>query len=68
MHFKQYNPKFGFSISSIDDLEEAIIHFGILPFFSNCIEGFSVEEMAEPGMLFGGAAGEEGCWGVEKDL
>lgn len=62
MHFKQYNPKFGFSISSIDDLEEAIIHFGILPFFSNCIEGFSVEEMAEPGMLFGGAAGEEGCW------
>lgn len=62
MLFKPHNTKFGFSISSKDELEEAALHFGILPFFSNCITGFSIEEMAVPGALFGGASGEEGCW------
>lgn len=62
MQLKQHNPKFGLSISSQDELEEVALHFGILPFFSNRITGFSIEEMAAPGMLFGGSAGNEGCW------
>lgn len=35
-------------------LEETIERIGLLPFFSNNIPGFSVEEMTEPGLLFGG--------------
>lgn len=42
-------------------LEEAAIHYGILPFFPNNIPGFSVEEMTTPEMLFGGNE-YEGCW------
>lgn len=49
-------------IDSCDSLEQAAIRFGILPFFRNPIRGFSVEEMAAPGMLFGGFDGYEGCW------
>lgn len=50
-------------ISTIHDLERAALHYGLLPFFSNNIHGFSVEEMAAPGKLFGGFDGEnEGCW------
>ena len=62
MLFKPFSRRFGVSISSRDELESAALHFGILPFFSNCIKGFSIEEMTVPGMLFGGTAGEEGCW------
>lgn len=62
MLFKPFSRRFGVSISSRDELESAALHFGILPFFSNCIKGFSIEEMTVPGMLFGGSAGEEGCW------
>lgn len=48
-------------ISSQTELEEAALHYGILPFFPNNIPGFSVEEMCAPGMLFGGNE-YEGCW------
>ena len=49
-------------IASKDQLEKAALKMGMLPFFSNRIAGFSVEEMAAPGMLFGGTGGEYGCW------
>lgn len=48
-------------ISSQNELEEYAMRFGILPFFRNNIPGFSVDEMAAPGMLFGGNE-FEGCW------
>lgn len=50
------------TISSKDQLEKAALHFGILPFFRNNIEGFSVEGMAAPGMLFGETSDDYGCW------
>lgn len=48
-------------IDSLQSLEEATLHFGLLPFFNNPIKGFSVEEMCAPGLLFGGN-NDEGCW------
>lgn len=55
--------KFSFphDIDSKEKLEEYAIYYGILPFFPNPINGLSVEEMAAPGMLFGGNS-YEGCW------
>lgn len=49
-------------IESMMQLEEAAVKYGILPFFSNRIPGFSVEEMAAPGKLFGETQEEYGCW------
>lgn len=49
-------------IDSKATLEEAARFFGVLPFFRNPVKGFSVEEMAAPGMLFGDNGSEEGCW------
>ena len=49
-------------ISSKDQLEKAALDYGLLPFFSNRIPGFSVEEMAAPGMLFGEESDDYGCW------
>lgn len=49
-------------IDSRESLEKAALKYGILPFFSNKIAGFSVEEMTVPGLLFGGSNGYEGCW------
>lgn len=46
-------------IDSIESMERAATDWGILPFFRNGIRGFSVQEMAAPGALFGD---EEGCW------
>lgn len=51
-----------FMITNRKLLEKAALHYGMLPFFANKIEGFSIEEMAAPGMLFGGSHGEAGCW------
>ncbi len=49
-------------ISSKEQLEKAALRYGLLPFFSNKIPGFSVEEMAAPGMLFGEGRDDYGCW------
>ena len=49
-------------IDSRESLERAAVEYGILPFFKNPIEGFSVEEMTLPGLLFGGSEGYDGCW------
>lgn len=48
-------------IRSQQDLEQAALNYGILPFFRNNIKGFSVEEMTPPALLFGGNE-YEGCW------
>lgn len=48
-------------ISTQADLENAAIEYGILPFFRNNIQGFSIEEMTAPELLFGGNE-YEGCW------
>lgn len=49
-------------IASKDQLEQAALSLGMLPFFSNPVPGFSVEEMAAPGMLFGDTRDDYGCW------
>lgn len=49
-------------IDSRENLEKAALRYGILPFFNNKIEGFSIAEMTLPGLLFGGNDGYDGCW------
>lgn len=49
-------------IASKEQLEQAAINYGLLPFFTNVIPGFSVQEMAAPGMLFSDTADGYGCW------
>ena len=49
-------------IASREQLEKTALHYGMLPFFANRIAGFSVEEMAAPGMLFGEERDDYGCW------
>lgn len=49
-------------IDTLQKLEDAAINYGLLPFFSNSVPGFSVEEMAAPGMLFGSDSQSYGCW------
>lgn len=49
-------------IASKEQLERAALRFGMLPFFANRIPGFSVQEMAAPGMLFGETRDDYGCW------
>lgn len=49
-------------IDSMRKLEKAAVSCGVLPFFANSIEGFSVEEMAAPGALFGESVADYGCW------
>lgn len=48
-------------ITSQQEMEEAAVYYGILPFLRSNIPGFSVEEMTTPGLLFGGND-YEGCW------
>ncbi|MBR2664197.1 MAG: hypothetical protein IKE25_10815 [Clostridia bacterium] len=39
-------------IHSMDDLAQAIQYYGILPFFTNRVSGWSVEEMCDPDVYF----------------
>lgn len=48
-------------ILSKQDLENAIIEYGVLPFFRNEVRGLSIEEMTPPGLIFGGND-FDGCW------
>lgn len=48
-------------IHSLQDLENTIEQIGMLPFFANNIPGFSIEQMIEPGLLFGDD-GLDGAW------
>ena len=50
------------TIDSQTAMEEAISTYGVMPFFHNPVKGFSIVEITEPGMLFGGNEGYDGCW------
>lgn len=45
--------RFGIIIEHQEQLESLIKELGFLPFFRNGIEGFSIEEMTPPELLFG---------------
>lgn len=51
----------GIMVETQEQLESVIAEWGFLPFFKNAIEGFSVEEIVAPDLLFG-EHGEEGAW------
>ena len=49
----------GYRIRTKEDMEEAVREYGILPFFSHSIAGYSIEEMCDPKVYFGD---EPGVW------
>ena len=51
-----------FEICSRSDLIDAIHEYGFLPFFSNSIDGFSVEEHIDPDCWYHGESGEWQAW------
>lgn len=46
-------------ISSIEDLEQAVQELGLLPYFTNSVPGFSIEEHVNPRVWF---SDEPGTW------
>lgn len=48
--------EFNFTVRTKDDLKNAVEKFGIVPFFSNSIPGFSVEEHAVPEVWYSGGS------------
>ena len=50
----------GLTVESREELERLIQEWGFLPFFRNGIEGFSIEELVPPDLLFG-EHGEQGA-------
>ena len=48
-----------FTIRTKKDLINAVERFGILPYFANTLQGFSIEEHCAPAAWF---SGEEGVW------
>ena len=44
-------------IDSKEKMKEAVNHYGILPFFKNTIQGFSIEEMCTPEVYFSSQVG-----------
>lgn len=53
--------RFSIIIEKQSQLESIIKQFGFMPFFKNTIEGFSIEEMTPPELLFGDDM-ENGPW------
>ena len=49
-------------IDSKERLEQAVLAYGLLPFFRSPVPSLSVEEMAAPGFLFGDMRDDYGCW------
>jgi len=55
--------RFNISIERQDQLEKLIREWGFVPFFRNGIQGFSIEEMTPPDLLFGDDnSGSDGPW------
>lgn len=54
--------RFSIVIEHQQQVEELIRRWGFLPFFKNCIPGFSIEEMTPPDLLFGDDF-NQGPWG-----
>ena len=52
---------YDFYVRSKKDLIDAIQKFGILPYFSNTVPGFSLEEHCSPSVLFSDT-GENDTW------
>lgn len=48
------------TITSPDELEEAALHYGMLPFFSSPVPGLSIREMIHPSLWFSDS--DEGPW------
>lgn len=58
--------RFGIIIETQEQIEQLIRDWGFLPFFKNGIEGFSIEEMTPPEILFGDGTTDDfnnGPWG-----
>lgn len=58
--------RFGIIIETQEQVEQLIREWGFLPFFKNGIEGFSIEEMTPPEILFGDGTTDgfnNGPWG-----
>lgn len=49
-------------INRPESMERAIREMGIIPFFSNRIPGYSIQEMTAPGCWFGGDDDPLGPW------
>ena len=47
-------------IHNVEELLALVEHFGFLPFFKNCIPGFSIEEFCPPELWFSDNA--DGPW------
>ena len=54
--------KYDFYVRSRDDLIEAIHTFGIVPYFSNTIPGFSLEERCDPRVLWSDTGDDSWSW------
>ena len=54
--------RYGIIIERQEQVEELIREWGFLPFFKNIVEGFSIEEMTPPEVLFGDDF-NKGPWG-----
>lgn len=54
-------------IDSAESMHRAVLQRGILPFFENCIPGYSVEELTLPDYWFDGDAGVLGPWDWKID-
>lgn len=57
--------RFGIVIESQEQVERLIAQWGFLPFFRNGVEGFSIEDMTPPDILFGDSVSDfnNGPWG-----
>lgn len=51
-----------FRISNAEEMERAIRETGIIPFFTNCIPGYSIQELTKPGYWFDGEEDSLGPW------
>ncbi len=49
-------------ITTYQEMEQAVVESGFLPFFKNDIPGFSVEERTPPELWFSDDEGKEGPW------
>ena len=54
--------KYDFYVRSRDDLIDAIQTFGIVPYFSNILLGFSLEERCDPSVLWSDTGDDSWSW------
>lgn len=54
--------KYDFYVRSMDDLIEAIREYGIVPYFTNDIPGFSLEERCDPRVLWSDTGDDTWSW------